>query len=306
MFPQKSRIVKHMKRYGALYLMLIVPLAVLIIFKYVPMYGVQIAFRNYRITRTIEDSPWVGLKHFRKFIDYYDFWPIMRNTLSINLYSLMVFPLPLVLAVLLTHLPYRRFAKTVQNVTYIPHFISTVVLCSMVIQFTNARTGLVNHFIALLGMKPVNFMSRKEYFYPVYVISGLWHDMGYNSIVYIAALAGVSPDLHEAAIVDGASLVKRIWHIDIPSILPTFCTLLILRCGALLSVGHEKVLLLQNTLNLPCSEVISTYSYNISLNSSTPQFSYAAAIGLFVAVINLVLLTGVNGIVGRISGNSVW
>ena len=265
MTSKKDKLIRHFRRYGALYVMLIIPMTVLILFKYLPMYGVQIAFRNYRITRSIQDSPWVGFKYFKKFFDYYDFWPIMRNTLMINFYSLLTFPLPLVLGVLITHLPFKRVAKTVQNVTYIPHFISTVVLCSMVIQFTNARTGLLNHVIAAFGGTPVNFMAKKEYFYSIYVLSDLWRDIGYNSIIYIAALAGVSPDLHEAAIVDGASLVKRIWHIDIPSIMPTFCTLLILRCGSLLSVGHEKVLLLQNTLNMPMSEVISTYSYNISL-----------------------------------------
>ena len=306
MTSKKERLIRYFKRYGALYVMLIIPMTILILFKYLPMYGVQIAFRNYRITRSIADSPWVGFKYFKKFFDYYDFWPIMRNTLMINFYSLLTFPLPLVLGVLITHLPFKRVAKTVQNVTYIPHFISTVVLCSMVIQFTNARTGLLNHVIAAFGGTPVNFMAKKEYFYSIYVLSDLWRDIGYNSIIYIAALAGVSPDLHEAAIVDGASLVKRIWHIDIPSIMPTFCTLLILRCGSLLSVGHEKVLLLQNTLNMPMSEVISTYSYNISLNSSTPQFSYAAAIGLFVSVINLILLTSVNKIVDKSSGNSLW
>lgn len=306
MTTKLERLIRHFKRYGALYVMLIIPMTILILFKYLPMYGVQIAFRNYRITRSIADSPWVGFKYFKKFFDYYDFWPIMRNTLMINFYSLLTFPLPLVLGVLITHLPFKRVAKTVQNVTYIPHFISTVVLCSMVIQFTNARTGLLNHVIAAFGGTPVNFMAKKEYFYSIYVLSDLWRDIGYNSIIYIAALAGVSPDLHEAAIVDGASLVKRIWHIDIPSIMPTFCTLLILRCGSLLSVGHEKVLLLQNTLNMPMSEVISTYSYNISLNSSTPQFSYAAAIGLFVSVINLILLTSVNKIVDKSSGNSLW
>lgn len=303
---KREKLFRHFRRFGALYIMLLVPMTVLIVFKYLPMYGVQIAFRNYRITRSIADSPWEGFKYFKKFFDYYDFWPIMRNTLLINFYSLMTFPLPLVLAVMLTHLPFRRMAKTVQNVTYIPHFISTVVLCSMVIQFTNARTGLINAVTGLFGIAPVNFMIQKDYFYAIYVLSDLWRDIGYNSIVYIAALAGVSPDLHEAAIVDGASLVKRIWHIDIPSILPTFCTLLILRCGSLLSVGHEKVLLLQNTLNLPVSEVISTYSYNISLNSSTPQFSYAAAIGLFVSVINLIMLTTVNKVVDRFSGNGLW
>ena len=274
MTTKLERLIRHFKRYGALYVMLIIPMTILILFKYLPMYGVQIAFRNYRITRSIADSPWVGFKYFKKFFDYYDFWPIMRNTLMINFYSLLTFPLPLVLGVLITHLPFKRVAKTVQNVTYIPHFISTVVLCSMVIQFTNARTGLLNHVIAAFGGTPVNFMAKKEYFYSIYVLSDLWRDIGYNSIIYIAALAGVSPDLHEAAIVDGASLVKRIWHIDIPSIMPTFCTLLILRCG--------------------------------SLNSSTPQFSYAAAIGLFVSVINLILLTSVNKIVDKSSGNSLW
>jgi len=303
---KRDKLLKHFKRYGALYIMLIIPIANLILFKYVPMYGAQIAFRNYRITRTIEASPWVGFKYFEKFFHYYDFWPILRNTLSINLYSLLVFPLPLILAVLLTHLPFKRMVKTVQNVSYIPHFVSTVVLCSMVIQFTNARTGLINAVTALFGAEPVNFMAHKEYYYPIYVLSDLWRDLGYNSIIYIAALAGVSPDLHEAAIVDGASIVKRIWHIDIPSVMPTFCTLLIMRCGQMLTVGYEKVLLLQNSLNLPVSEVISTYSYNISLNSATPQFSYAAAIGLFSSVVNLIMLVAVNKLVDRTSGNSLW
>lgn len=306
MEKKKERLAKHLRQYGALYVMLILPMTILIVFKYFPMYGVQIAFRNYRTTRSIQASPWVGLKYFQKFFDYYDFWPIIRNTLVINLYSLLTFPLPLVLALMITHLPFKRTAKTVQNVTYLPHFISTVVLCSMIIQFTNARTGLLNALLSSFGMAPVNFMAKKEYFYTIFVLSDLWRDMGYSSIIYIAALAGVPPELHEAATVDGASLVKRIWHIDIPSIMPTFCTLLILRCGSLLSVGHEKVLLLQNSLNISVSEVISTYSYNISLNSATPQFSYAATIGLFVSVINLVLLTTVNKVVDRVNGNSLW
>ena len=286
--------------------MLLLPLTTLIILKYVPMYGVQIAFRNYRITRSIESSPWVGFKYFKKFFDYYDFWPIVRNTLVVNFYSLLTFPLSLLLALLLNHLPFRRYGKLVQNISYMPHFISTVVLCSMVIQFLNARVGMINSLLGLFGVPAVNYMGKKEYYYSIYVWSGVWQDLGYSSIIYIAALSGVSPELHEAAIVDGASILRRIRHIDIPSVLPTFCILLIMRCGSLLSVGFEKALLLQNPLNMAVSEVISTYSYNISLNSTSPQFSYAAAIGLFTSVINLIVLCAVNGVVGRVSDNSIF
>ena len=301
-----ERVALHLKKYGALYIMLLLPLTTLIIFKYVPMYGVQIAFRNYRITRSIESSPWVGFKYFKKFFDYYDFWPIVRNTLVVNFYSLLTFPLSLLLALLLNHLPFRRYGKLVQNISYMPHFISTVVLCSMVIQFLNARVGMINSLLGLFGVPAVNYMGKKEYYYSIYVWSGVWQDLGYSSIIYIAALSGVSPELHEAAIVDGASILRRIRHIDIPSVLPTFCILLIMRCGSLLSVGFEKALLLQNPLNMAVSEVISTYSYNISLNSTSPQFSYAAAIGLFTSVINLIVLCAVNGVVGRVSDNSIF
>ena len=301
-----ERVARHLKKYGALYIMLLLPLTTLIIFKYVPMYGVQIAFRNYRITRSIESSPWVDFKYFKKFFDYYDFWPIVRNTLVVNFYSLLTFPLSLLLALLLNHLPFRRYGKLVQNISYMPHFISTVVLCSMVIQFLNARVGMINSLLGLFGVPAVNYMGKKEYYYSIYVWSGVWQDLGYSSIIYIAALSGVSPELHEAAIVDGASILRRIRHIDIPSVLPTFCILLIMRCGSRLSVGFEKALLLQNPLNMAVSEVISTYSYNISLNSTSPQFSYAAAIGLFTSVINLIVLCAVNGVVGRVSDNSIF
>lgn len=299
-------IVKHFRRYGALYIMLILPMTVLILFHYVPMYGVQIAFRNYRITRGIADSPWVGFKYFIKFFRYHNFWQIIRNTLVVNLYSLLTFPLSLVLALLLAHVPFRRFAKIVQNVSYVPHFISMVVLCSMVVQFTNARTGMINSFLGLFGVPPVNYMAKKEYYYSIYVWSGVWQDLGYSSIIYIAALAGISPELHEAAIMDGASIVKRIWHIDVPGVMPTFCILLIMRCGSLMNVGFEKALLLQNSLNMSVSEVISTYSYNIGLNSATPQYSYASAIGLFTSVINLIMLCLVNSVVKRVSDSSLW
>lgn len=301
-----KRLGKHFRKYGALYIMLLIPMAILVVFKYIPMYGLQIAFKNYRITRSIADSKWVGLKYFKKFFEYYNWWPIIRNTLFINLYALVLFPLPLILALLLNYLPFNRAKKIVQNVSYIPHFLSTVVLCTMIIQFCNPRTGLFNAVGALFGASPSNLMARKEYYYSLYVWSDVWKDMGYNSIIYIAALAGVSADQHEAAIVDGANIIKRIWHIDIPAILPTFCTLLIMRCGSLLTLGFEKALLLQNTLNTAVSEVISTYTYNISLNATSPQFSYAAAVGLLASGVNMIILILVNKLVGKLGETSIW
>lgn len=297
---------KHLARYGAFYLMLVIPMAILIIFKYYPMYGIQIAFKNYRITQPMEQASWAGLKYFEKFFTYRKFGTILWNTLAINLYSLATFPLSLILALMLTHLPFRRFVKAVQNASYIPHFISIVVLCSMVLQFTNPRNGLFNVILGVFGVEPINFMAKKEYFYSLYVWSGVWQQLGYNSIIYIAALAGVSPELHEAAIVDGAGIVKRIWHVDIPSILPTFMILLIMRCGTLLSVGFEKVILLQNSLNMETSEVIASYSYNISLNSSSPQFAYSSAVGLFTSLVNVVMLVSVNWLSKKLTSNSIW
>ena len=230
----------------------------------------------------------------------------MRNTFLINIYSLATFPLALILALMLAHSPFPRFAKLVQTVSYAPHFISIVVLCSMVIQFTNARTGMLNSFLGLFGVPAINYMAKKEYFYTIYVWSGVWQELGFDSIIYIAALAGISPELHEAAIVDGASIVKRMWHIDVPGVMPTFCILLIMRCGSLLNVGFEKALLLQNPLNYAVSEVIGTYSYNIGLNSGAPQYSYASAIGLFTSVVNLIMLVIVNNIAKHVSESTLW
>lgn len=301
-----ARLKKHFRKFGAFYLMLVIPMTILILFRYVPMYGAQIAFREFRITRGIEKSPWVGFKYFSNFFSYYNFPAIIRNTLVINLYSLLTFPLAPMFALCLNHMPCRRYTKLVQNVSYLPHFISTVVLCSMVIQFTNARTGLINQFLGLFGVPAVNYMAKKEYFYGIYVWSGVWQSLGYSSILYIAALSSVSPELHEAAIIDGAGILKRIWHIDIPGILPTICIMLIMQCGRLLSMGYEKILLLQNPLNTVVSEVISSYSYNVSINAGTPQYSYAAAIDLFTAVINLVMLCLVNGLVKKMNQTSLW
>ncbi|MDY3279905.1 MAG: ABC transporter permease subunit [Eubacteriales bacterium] len=297
---------RDVRRDRMLYLMILAPLAFLLVFSYAPMYGVQIAFRDYNIINGIWDSPWVGLKHIRKFFSSYMFWRLMKNTLALSAYSLAVFPLSLVLALLLNYMPNRRYKKTVQMVSYIPHFLSTVVMCGMVLQFLDQRTGMLNAFLGLFGVPAQSFMANPSAFPHVYIWSGVWQGVGYGSVIYIATLAGVSPELHEAAIIDGANIWQRIWHVDIPGVLPTFCILLIMRCGSIMNVDFEKILLLQNDLNGKVSEVISTYVYKQSFQNTFPQYSYSAAIGLFTSLVNMALLVTVNWASKRLSGNSLW
>ena len=299
-------IAREARRNWGLYLLVSIPLLYLILFKYWPMYGVQIAFRNYSPARTISGSPWGGLKYFKKFMGNYQFKRILVNTIAISLYSLATFPLPIVLAVLLNYVTRTRFKKAVQMVSYMPHFISTVVMVGIILQFLDVRSGLLNMVLALFGKDPVNFMAKPEYFRTIYVFSGVWQSLGYNSIIYIAALAGVSPELHEAAIVDGANIIRRIWHIDLPGILPTISILLIMQCGSILSVGYEKIFLMQNSLNLAVSEIISTYVYKQGIASQIPQYSYATAIGLFVSAVNVIMLLIVNTTTNKLSGSSLF
>ena len=297
---------RDVRRDRMLYLMILAPLAFLLVFSYAPMYGVQIAFRDYNIIKGIWDSPWVGLKHIRKFFSSYMFWRLMKNTLALSAYSLAVFPLSLVLSLLLNYMPNRRYKKTVQMVSYIPHFLSTVVMCGMVLQFLDQRTGMLNAFLGLFGVPAQSFMANPSAFPHVYIWSGVWQGVGYGSVIYIATLAGVSPELHEAAIIDGANIWQRIWHVDIPGVLPTFCILLIMRCGSIMNVDFEKILLLQNDLNGKVSEVISTYVYKQSFQNTFPQYSYSAAIGLFTSLVNMALLVTVNWASKRLSGSSLW
>jgi len=299
-------IIYELKRNWSLYLLVSIPLIYLILFKYVPMYGVQIAFKDYVPAKGITGSPWVGFKHFIKFMSNYKFKDIIWNTLSISLYQLCTFPLPIILALLLNYIKKEKFKKTVQMVSYAPHFISTVVMVGILIQFLDARNGIINQIIELLGGEAQNFMAKKEYFRHIYVWSGVWQSIGYSSIIYIAALSGVSSELHEAAIIDGANILKRIWHVDLPSILPTIAILLIMQCGSILSVGYEKIYLMQNNLNLAQSEIISTYVYKQGIISAIPQYSYSTAIGLFVSVINVILLLITNKIVDKMTGNSLF
>lgn len=297
---------REWKKYRELYLLFAIPLIILILFKYIPMYGAQIAFRNYKPTKGVLGSDWVGMKYFIKFFESAYFKTTITNTLVLNLYTLATFPLGVIFALMLKYAPLRRFGKTVQMVSYAPHFISTVVVCGLVTLFMNSRIGMVNKVIELFGGTAANWLGRTGAFKHIYVWSDVWQHLGFNSVIFISALAGVSSELHEAAVVDGASLLQRIFHVDIPGIAPTFIIMLILRVGSLMNIGYEKVLMLQNDLNRGASEIISTYTYKIALQSQVPQYSYAAAIGLFTSLVNLILLFGVNRATKSLSGSSLW
>lgn len=289
-----------------LWVMLIPPLLWLAIYQYIPMWGVQIAFKNYTFVDGINGSEWVGLKHFKAFTNAYNFWPIIRNTLVLNGYSLLAgFPLPIILALSLNSITRDWFKRTVQLVSYAPHFISTVIIVGMLFQFVSP-TGLFNQFLGLIGIDPIPFMAEPKYWKSLYVWSGVWQNVGFGCIIYLAALSGVDPTLHEAAIVDGATRLQRMRDIDLPSIMPVAIILLILNVGSLLSSGFEKVILMQNNLNKGTSEVIDSYVYNIGLAAPVPQFSYAAAVGLFKAVIGLILLYAVNVLARRMRVTSLW
>lgn len=268
------------------------------------MYGVQIAFRNYRSSKGIWESEWVGLEHFKRFISFPNFKLIIGNTLSIGLYSLATFPLDIIFALMLNELRNAKFKKTVQMITYMPHFLSTVIVCSMITLFFNQKTGVVNTIITALGGNSIAFLENANYFADIYVWSGVWQGLGWSSIIYIAALAGVSSELVEAARIDGATRLQIIWHVNIPHILPTIVTMLILSCGSILSVGFEKVWLLQNSLNLSKSQVISTYVYDIGIAGG--QFSYSSAIGLFNTLVNVTLLMIVNKIAKKVTDTGIF
>lgn len=258
------------------------------------MYGVQIAFRKFSPRKGITGSPWVGLEYFRKFLNYPDFGRILKNTLSITTLSLLTFPASIILALSINEVRSLKFKKTVQMVTYAPHFLSTVVVCSIITLFLDRQNGIINNIIALLGGERKAFMGIPGAFPFIYVISSLWQHIGWDSIIYISALSGVSPELVEAARIDGANRLQVMWHINFKCILPTVMIMLIMRCGSIMSLGFEKVYLLQNSLNLDTSQVISTYVYELGLLNG--EMSYSAAIGLFNTVVNIILLLIVNTI----------
>ena len=286
-----------------LYLFVLPTLAYIVIFHYLPLYGIQIAFRNYKPARGIWGSDWVGFKYFIKFFNSYNFYEIVRNTLVISFMEMLMFPMPILLALVLHYTPIAWLRKFTQSVTYAPYFISVVVLCGMVVAFFS-QSGIVNQISLKLGGQAVDYMNYPKYWRALYVGSGVWRQTGYSAVIYIAALAGVSPELHEAAIVDGANRMQRIWHIDIPGILPTIVILLILRCGRVMSVGFQKAYLLQNDLNLEVSEIISTYVYKMGLQKG--QYSLSTAVGLFNNVINFLLVISVNKAANVLTGSGLW
>ncbi|MFY9176963.1 MAG: ABC transporter permease subunit [Caldicoprobacterales bacterium] len=301
------RLLLDLKKCWQLYVLFILPLAYVIIFKYIPMYGAQIAFKDYKFTLGIGGSPWAGFKHFERFFKSHEFWNLMKNTLGISIYNLVAgFPFPIILAILLNYARSTKFKKTVQMVTYAPYFISTVVMVSMILQFLSPRVGIINIMRELLGLEAINFMAVPEYFKSIYVWSGIWQGTGYGAIIYLAALAGIDPTLHEAAIVDGANKLQRIRHIDLPGIMPTAVILLILNTGQILNTGFEKILLMQNPMNMRTSEVIDTFVYQVGLASQTVNYSYPTAVGLFKSVVNLFLIAVVNKIAERLGGSTLW
>jgi len=288
-----------------LYIFCLPGILVMAIFHYWPIYGAQIAFRAYSVRRGIWGSPWIGFEHFVRFFNSPNAVQIIYNTVVISFYTLAVgFPIPIILALLLNSFRHKRYTKVIQTVTYAPYFISIVVMCGMLILFLSPRVGAVNRIIGFMGIEPINFMGERSIWRHIYVWSGVWQNMGWNSVVYFAALSGVSPELHEAAKVDGATKFQRILHIDLPTILPVAVMLLILNLGSVFSIGFEKAFALQNPLNLNVSEIISTYVYKIGIINNDPAFS--AAVGLFNAAVNAVLLITANTISRRLSDNALW
>ncbi len=299
------RIQQQFKRDFPLWLFVLPGIIITFIFSYIPIYGVQIAFRNFNPRLGFWGSEWVGMKHFVRFFNSPYFFMVVKNTFILSIYSLIAgFFIPIILALMLNALRHRRYRKVIQTVTYAPNFISTVVMCGMLLLFLSPSIGVVNKLIGLFGYDPINFMGEVSAWRHIYVWSGVWQGMGWSSIIYFAALSSISPELHEAAIVDGATKFQIIRHIDIPSIIPTATILLILSCGSILSIGFEKVFLLQNDLNLGVSEVISTYTYKVGLVDN--NISYSSAIGLFNSVVNAILLVSVNWISRKVSDTSLW
>ena len=299
------RFAKDFKRNWIKYVMILPVLIYFILFHYWPMYGILLAFKDYKIKLGVLGSPWVGWEHFERFFSTYNFWNLIQNTLTLSVYTLLVgFPIPIVFALLLNYLRKRRLKKTVQMISYAPHFISTVVICSMVTMFTMQDTGVFNLLRGMMGLESIDFMADPKLFKHIYVWSGVWQSMGWNAIIYVSALAGVDYEMHEAAIMDGATKIQRMIHIDIPSIKSTIIMLFILNMGSLMSVGFEKVYLLQNSLNKSASEIISTYVYQVGLIDS--DYGYSTAVGLFNTVINVILLVGANLISKKVADESLF
>ena len=287
-----------------LYLMIVPVLLFYLIFHYIPMYGVSIAFKDYTPGLGMMGSPWVGIEHFKSFLSDVYFFRILKNTFVISMTSILFgFPAPIILALLINEIKGKYFAKGVQTITYMPHFISLVVICSMIKEFV-ADNGIITQLATMLGYDGKTMLSKPGLFIPIYVISGIWQEIGWGSIIYLAALSGVDESLYEAAVIDGAGRWKQMLHVTLPSILPTIVILFIMRMGTVLSVGYEKIILLYNPGIYETSDVISTYVYRKGLQDFA--WSYSTAVGLFNSAINVILLILTNNISKKLSGRALW
>lgn len=301
---KKQSLLEKMWKYRQLYILLLPALIYVLVFCYGPMYGIQIAFKNYKGALGIWKSQWVGFKHFIDFFEGYYFWRLLKNTLTLSLYQLIVgFPIPIIVALILNETK-RKFKKVTQTILYAPHFISTVVLCGMIVTLFSKESGVVNTLMEMAGMERVYFMGEPRAFRHLYVWSAVWQQTGWNAIIYIAALSGVDPSLHEAASIDGASRMQRIIHINIPTIMPTVIITLIMAVGRIASVGYEKAFLLQTSLNVDVSEIISTYVYKRGIVNA--NYSFSTAVGLFNNVINIILILVANQISKKVSETSLF
>ncbi len=303
--PALARAGRIVLRKWQLLLMFAIPLAWYLIFCYGPMYGLQIAFRDFNPRLGYMGSKWVGWKHFNRFFSSYSAWGAIGNTLTINLGCLAIgFPMPIILAILINEMRSNRAKKLVQNITYVPYFLSVVVVVGMLKLFTDPQHGAINLLIKAVGGTPQPFMESVAWAQPMYVLSNVWQNMGWNAIIYIAALAGIDPSLYEAATIDGASRLRKIWHVSLPGISATLITLFILRIGQLLSIGFEKALLMQNDLNMSAMEIISTIVYKVGIQQG--DYSYASAVGLMNSIASLLLIIIANTSIKFAGRDGLW
>jgi len=296
---------RSLQRHWTLYLLMVVPLVWFVVFKYIPMSNAVLAFKNFNVIKGIWGSPWVGWHNFELFFQNPVFWNLVKNTFLLSVYTVAAsFPLAILLALGLNEIRNGVFKRTVQMVTYAPYFISTVVVVSMTILVLSPRLGIVNEGLGFFGVPAIDFLGNPDYFRHIYVWSDVWQTTGYSAVIYLAALSGIDPALHESARIDGASRLQRIRHVDLPGIMPTAVIILVLAVGNIMAIGFEKAFLFQNPLNLSESEIIATYVYKTGLLNA--DFSMATAVGLFNSVINLVLLLAVNWVAKRVTGNGLW
>lgn len=300
-----KKIGKKNQRYLQLYLLALIPFLFVLVFNYIPMGGILLAFKDFSIRKGIFGSPWAGFKYFEQLFTIPVFPTILKNTIVLSLESMLIgFPFPIILALAFNEIRNARLKKTLQTISFAPYFISTVVVVSIIFQMFSFRYGVVNSFLNMLGMESVNFTGMEGFFRPAYVLSGVWQGAGYSSILYIAALASVDVSLYEAAAIDGASRLQRVLHVDLPCIAPTIVITLILNAGNILSIGFEKAYLLQNPVNYNVSEIIATYVYKTGIEQA--QFSFSTAVGLFNAVVNCIMLVLVNTIANKVSETSLF